>query len=64
VSVVIGPVDGYLALAQVTVGDLSAGLRSAARAFADAERWGFTAYAEWLTRNLERLGVDAETLAP
>lgn len=64
VSVVIGPVDGYLALAQVTAGDLDAGRRSAARAFADAERWGFTAYTEWLTRNLGRLGVDAEALAP
>ena len=58
VSVVIGPVDGYLALAQVTAGDRAAGLRSATRALADAERWGLTAYGEWLTRNLLRLGVD------
>jgi hypothetical protein len=58
ISIVIGPVDGYLALAQLTAGDRTGGEASASRALADARRWGFTAYADWLTRNLERLGVD------
>ncbi|MHA3835202.1 BTAD domain-containing putative transcriptional regulator [Terrabacter sp. AAH1] len=58
ISIVIGPVDGYLALAQVTAGDRAGAVASARRALADAHRWGFTAYARWLTGNLERLGVD------
>ena len=58
VSIVIGPVDGYLALAQATAGDPTGAVVSARRALADARRWGFTAYESWLTRNLERLGLD------
>jgi hypothetical protein len=61
VSIVIGPVDGYLALAQATSGDATGAGLSARRALADARRWGFAAYEAWLTRNLQRLGVDAET---
>ena len=64
ISVVIGPVDGYLALAQLTAGDHDAGVLSARRALADAGRWGFTAYASWLTRNLDRLGVDVGAASP
>jgi len=48
VAVAQGPVDGYLALAAATLGDLEAAGRHAAEAHRLATEWGLTAYLSWL----------------
>jgi DNA-binding SARP family transcriptional activator len=53
--ITLGPVAGYLALAEATTGDRAAAARHADDALATAERWSFTAYAEWLARHRARL---------
>lgn len=55
-SVSVGPVDGYLALAESTLGDPSAAAASAERAEGLAEQWGLRRYTHWLRAHRARLG--------
>ena len=52
----MGPVDGYLALALATLGELERAGRCADAAATMAEEWGFTGYVAWLRDNRTRLG--------
>jgi hypothetical protein len=56
ISTVMGPVDGYLALALAAAGRRSEAVDAATRATAQCDEWGFTAYADWLGTHRERLG--------
>jgi DNA-binding SARP family transcriptional activator len=56
VSLVFGPVDGYLALASATTGDREAAGRLADRALAQEYAWSLPAYREWLLAQRTRLG--------
>lgn len=56
VSIVSGPVDGYLALAEATLDDRTAATAAADRALGLAREWGMTAYAGWLERHRARGG--------
>ncbi|HEU4997346.1 MAG TPA: BTAD domain-containing putative transcriptional regulator [Lapillicoccus sp.] len=56
VSLVFGPVDGYLALAQATTGDTAAAARLADRALEQADAWRLPAYRSWLLGRRARLG--------
>ena len=55
ISTVMGPVDGYLALALAAGGRRAEAVDAAARAAAQCDDWGFTAYADWLRAHRERL---------
>ena len=50
VSIVAGPVDGYLALTEATLGNRSAAGAAADQALDVARSWGMTAYVNWLAR--------------
>ena len=52
----LGPVDGYLALALVTLGETERAGLLADAALTMAAEWGFTAYVAWLRECRERLG--------
>jgi hypothetical protein len=56
VSLVFGPVDGYLALARATTGDREAAARLADAALAQARAWNLPAYRDWLLAQRTRLG--------
>jgi hypothetical protein len=56
-AVTVGPVDGYLALAHATLGDLEAAARHADAAERIAEEWDLPRYAEWIAGHRERLGI-------
>ena len=56
VAVVVGPVAGYLALADATLGDLDAAARHADLALALADERGFPPYRDWLLAHRARLG--------
>jgi hypothetical protein len=56
VSLVFGPVDGYLALARATTGDVAAAAHDADRALDLAEAWALPAYRDWLLAHRARLG--------
>jgi hypothetical protein len=56
VSLVFGPVDGYLALASATLGDREDAGRLADRALVQADEWDLPAYREWLLAQRSRLG--------
>ena len=56
VSLVFGPVDGYLALASATLGDREAAGRQADRALVLADEWSLPAYRGWLLAQRSRLG--------
>ncbi|GAA4396756.1 hypothetical protein GCM10023168_01010 [Fodinibacter luteus] len=56
ISVVSGPVDGYLALALAVLGEREEATVLAERAQALAGRWGMTAYLRWFTEERTRLG--------
>ena len=56
ISIVSGPVDGYLAIALAVLGERSEASAFAARAEALATRWGMTAYLRWLAVERHRLG--------
>jgi hypothetical protein len=56
ISVVSGPVDGYLALAMAVLGERAEATALADRAEALATRWRMTAYLHWLAGWRERLG--------
>ncbi|HSO66078.1 MAG TPA: hypothetical protein VLQ78_13345, partial [Ornithinibacter sp.] len=56
ISVVSGPVDGYLALALAVVGEREEAGALAERAEALATRWGMTAYLRWLAERRAHLG--------
>lgn len=56
ISSVMGPVDGYLALALAGAGRMVEASAVADRAARQADEWGFTAYASWLTGHRARLG--------
>ncbi len=56
VAVVFGPVAGYLALADATLGDLDAAARHADLALALADERGFPPYRDWLLAHRARLG--------
>ena len=56
VAVMVGPVDGYAALAAATCGDLERATAWADRAMELARRWRFPVYADWLARHRERMG--------
>ena len=55
VSLVFGPVDGYLALAAATTGDRAAASRYADRALAQADEWRLPTYRDWLLAQRARL---------
>lgn len=55
ISTVMGPVDGYLALALATTGRPHEAADAAGRARGQCDEWGFTAYADWLAAHRERL---------
>ncbi|MEU4604141.1 BTAD domain-containing putative transcriptional regulator [Kribbella sp. NPDC023972] len=54
-SVTIGPIDGYLALAEVVGGDRSMATEYADRAVQQASTWDFPLYLSWLERHREAL---------
>ncbi len=56
ISMVAGPVDGYLALGLAVLGEREEAARLAERAGILADRWGMTAYLRWLREQRERLG--------
>ena len=56
ISTVMGPVDGYLSLALAAADRKGEAAEAAARASAQCDEWGFTAYADWLGAHRERLG--------
>lgn len=56
ISVVAGPVDGYLALAEATLGHRSAAAAAADRAAEQARTWQLSAYLRWLDRHRSRGG--------
>ena len=56
ISMVLGPVDGYLALAEAVTGDLASATAHADHAREQAEGWGFPAYLTWLRRQRDRHG--------
>ena len=56
ISVVSGPVDGYLALALAVVGEREEATALAERAEALASRWRMTAYLRWFAVERNRLG--------
>ena len=56
VAVVFGPVAGYLALADATLGDLDAAAEHADLALALADERGFPPYRDWLLAHRARLG--------
>ncbi|MFC5176498.1 BTAD domain-containing putative transcriptional regulator [Nocardioides taihuensis] len=53
----IGPVDGYLALVEATLGDHEAAVAHLEAAEQLAAEWGMTAYVAWLGRERARLGL-------
>lgn len=55
ISTVMGPVDGYLALALATTGRPREAADAAGRATIQCDEWGFTAYADWLAAHRVRL---------
>jgi hypothetical protein len=56
ISTVLGPTDGYLALAEATCGDLTAASQAAERALEQAAEHGLPVYVAWLEGNRTRLG--------
>jgi hypothetical protein len=56
ISVVSGPVDGYLALALAVAGEREEATVLAERAEALATRWGMAAYLRWLRERRAHLG--------
>ncbi|HEX6917667.1 MAG TPA: hypothetical protein VF140_06275 [Phycicoccus sp.] len=56
ISLVQGPVDGYLALGLAVLGERAEAAALAERAAGLAERWGMTAYLRWLREQRDRLG--------
>jgi hypothetical protein len=56
ISTVMGPVDGYLALALATAGRRHEAADAAGRASVQCDEWDFTAYGDWLGAHRERLG--------
>lgn len=56
ISTVMGPVDGYLALALATAGEREQASEVADRAASQSAEWGFTAYDDWLAGHRARLG--------
>ena len=51
VSIVGGPLDGYLALAEAVLGNRRAATSAADRALEQARAWGMSAYVRWLSRH-------------
>ncbi len=56
VSIVAGPVDGYLALAEATLGRRSAATAAADRGLEQARAWEMAAYVRWLEQHRVRGG--------
>jgi hypothetical protein len=56
ISAVIGPLDGYLALALAAIGEQDEAAERADAALAMADEWEFTAYRDWLQGHRERMG--------
>ncbi|WP_027861148.1 BREX system ATP-binding domain-containing protein [Marmoricola sp. URHB0036] len=56
ISVVMGPVDGYLSLALVGCGQVAEASAAADRALAQAAEWQLPAYAAWLEARRQQLG--------
>jgi hypothetical protein len=56
ISLVQGPVDGYLAVGLAVLGEREEASRLAERAGTLAEGWGMTAYLRWLREQRDRLG--------
>lgn len=52
----LGPVDGFLALGALALGDRAAARRHAAEATTLATDWGLPRYVTWLERERDRLG--------
>jgi len=57
ISSVMGPVDGYRALALATAGRRDEASEAAEQAARQSDEWGFTAYADWLAAHRARLGI-------
>ena len=51
VSIVAGPLDGYLALAEAALGNRPAATAAADRALEQARAWDMSAYVRWLLRH-------------
>ncbi len=56
ISVVMGPIDGYLSLALVTCGRREEAVAAADRALAQAAQWRLPAYVSWLEARRAQLG--------
>ena len=56
ISVVLGPVDGYLALAEHVLGRHAEATEAADAATEQAAAWGMEAYLAWLAGERSRLG--------
>ncbi len=56
ISVVMGPVDGYLALALVACGRKDEAAAKADAAETQAVEWGLTAYVDWLRERRNQFG--------
>jgi hypothetical protein len=56
ISLAIGPVDGYLALAEATLGNRSEAERLARRALEQAEEWELPRYVDWFRQRRTAMG--------
>jgi hypothetical protein len=56
ISLAIGPVDGYLALAEATLGNRSEAGRLADQALEQAEAWQLPRYGDWFLRRRTAMG--------
>jgi hypothetical protein len=56
ISMVLGPIDGYLALALAATGQTAAAGEAADRALALAEAWDLAVYGRWLQGHRTRHG--------
>jgi hypothetical protein len=56
ISLTIGPIDGFLALAEATLGEREAACQHADAALAQAEEWDLPRYVEWLSGWRAKLG--------
>ena len=64
ISAVIGPLDGYLALALAAIGERDEAAERADAALAMADEWGFTAYRDWLQGHRRADGVLRSLVKP
>lgn len=56
ISLAIGPVDGYLALAEATLGNSQEAARLADGALRQADEWDIPRYVDWLRERRTAMG--------